>query len=124
MTTPNGNYFRNHLPKFSECKDPAKFEAVQFKPDGDGHIFFLHADEIAPLARNAGLHVALASPHTNFLTHGYLKTRPLLKVIPRPIIEQLERCTAFFPEAWQWKLCTGMAVILSKPASPPAGANA
>jgi 2-polyprenyl-3-methyl-5-hydroxy-6-metoxy-1,4-benzoquinol methylase len=42
MTSPNGAYFRNNLPKFSECSDPAIYEDLQFKPDSDGHIFLFH----------------------------------------------------------------------------------
>jgi SAM-dependent methyltransferase len=54
LTTPNGAYFRNRLPKFSDCPDPAVFEADQFKPDGDGHIFVLHPEELKILAVKAG----------------------------------------------------------------------
>ena len=39
LTTPNGAYFRNHLPRFSEYADPSVFESVQFKLNADGHIF-------------------------------------------------------------------------------------
>ena len=37
MTTPNGAYFKNSLPKFSDCPDPSVHESVQFKPNADGH---------------------------------------------------------------------------------------
>jgi len=50
LTTPNGAYFRNHLPRFSECADPSVFESVQFKPNADGHIFLLWPDEVERLA--------------------------------------------------------------------------
>src|SRR4051812_2101512 len=33
MSTPNGRYFRNNLPRFSDCPDPSIFESVQFKPN-------------------------------------------------------------------------------------------
>jgi hypothetical protein len=46
MTTPNGLYFKNSLPRFSNCPDPAVFESVQFRPDSDGHIFLLWPDEV------------------------------------------------------------------------------
>ena len=39
MTTPNGAYFNNNLPRFSDHPDPAIFESEQFKPNSDGHIF-------------------------------------------------------------------------------------
>ena len=46
MTTPNGGYFRNPLPRFSDHPDPSIFEAGQFKPNSDGHIFLLWADDL------------------------------------------------------------------------------
>src|SRR5271163_3374633 len=49
MTTPNGAYFQNSLPKFSDCTDPSIYEAVQFKPNSDGHIFLLHPQELKTL---------------------------------------------------------------------------
>lgn len=116
MTTPNGSYFRNRLPRFSKCGDPAQFEAVQFKPDANGHIFFVHADEVEALARAARLSVVVCRPHTNLVTNGYLKTRLLLQLIPRPLVFQIERFTASLPEPWQWKVSTGMAVVMRKPA--------
>src|SRR6202035_2929981 len=45
LTTPNGGYFRNRLPRFSECPDPSVYESVHFKPNSDGHIFLLHPEE-------------------------------------------------------------------------------
>ena len=57
MTTPNGSYFRNRLPRFLDYDDPGRFEAVQFRPNADGHIFLLHCDEVEVLARRAGLRV-------------------------------------------------------------------
>ena len=32
MTTPNGGYVRNSLPRFSECSDPSEYEAIQLRP--------------------------------------------------------------------------------------------
>ena len=57
MTTPNGKYIRNSLPKFSDCKNPGIYEKTQFKPDSDGHIFLLYPDEIVTLAADAGLEI-------------------------------------------------------------------
>ena len=97
MTTPNGGYFKNRLPKFSECADPSVFESVQFKPNSDGHIFLLHLDEIAPLAKRAGLEVEKIVLFTNPLTAGHVKTEPLLKVLPRGLVRAAERLTEFLP---------------------------
>lgn len=60
LTTPNGAYFRNDLPRFSECDDPSVFESVQFKPNADGHIFLLWPDELERLAEQARLDAGAA----------------------------------------------------------------
>ena len=62
LTTPNGAYLRNKLPKFSECPDPSIYEEIQFKPNSDGHIFLLHPDEIQPLAARSGLETRQCLP--------------------------------------------------------------
>jgi 2-polyprenyl-6-hydroxyphenyl methylase/3-demethylubiquinone-9 3-methyltransferase len=119
MTTPNGGYFKNPLPKFSECADPAVFESIQFKPNGDGHIFLLHADEIEPLARRAGLSVEKIVLFTNPLTAGHVKTELLLKVLPRGIVRTAERLTEFLPDPLKQKALVQMGVRFRKSASVP-----
>ncbi|NBU81021.1 MAG: methyltransferase domain-containing protein [Flavobacteriaceae bacterium] len=97
MTTPNGRYFRNKLPKFSDCSDPSEFEKEQFKPDSDGHIFLLHPDEISKLALGSNLRVEEIRFFNNFLTCGHLKLRYLLKYIPRFIVDLIEIFTQNLP---------------------------
>ena len=115
MTTPNGGYFRNPLPKFSDCPDPSQFEAVQFKPNSDGHIFLLHEDEIPILAEKAGLTVESLRLSTNSLTHGHVKTAMLLKLLPKPIVDGAEWATQRLPGFLKRRLHTSMAVLLRKP---------
>ncbi len=115
MTTPNGGYFRNPLPKFSECSDPSQFEAVQFKPNSDGHIFLLHEDEIPTLAEKAGLMVERLRLSTNSLTHGHVKTEILLKILPKRIVDGTEWATQRLPGFLRRRLHTSMAVLLRKP---------
>lgn len=57
LTTPNGAYFRNPLPCFSDWPKPSVFESQQFKPNADGHIFLPAPEETARLAASAGLEV-------------------------------------------------------------------
>ena len=114
MTTPNGGYFRNPLPKFSECADPTVFESVQFKPNADGHIFLLHVDEIEPLAKRAGLTVDKIRLFTNPLTAGHVKTEPLLKILPRGIVRAGETFTQSLPEALKRKALVQMGVRFRK----------
>jgi 2-polyprenyl-6-hydroxyphenyl methylase/3-demethylubiquinone-9 3-methyltransferase len=114
MTTPNGGYFRNPLPKFSDCADPTIFEAVQFKPNADGHIFLLHVDEIEPLAKRAGLSVEKIRLFTNSLTAGHVKTEPLLKILPRGIVRAGETFGQSLPDAVQRKALVQMGVRFRK----------
>lgn len=114
MTTPNGGCFRNTLPKFSECADPAIFESVQFKPNADGHIFLLHLDEIEPLARRAGLEVENIALFTNPLTAGHVKTESLLKVLPRGLVEIAESASRHLPSRLKAKALVQMAVRFRK----------
>jgi 2-polyprenyl-6-hydroxyphenyl methylase/3-demethylubiquinone-9 3-methyltransferase len=114
MTTPNGGYFRNRLPKFSDCADPAVFEAMQFKPNADGHIFLLHVDEIEPLARRAGLVVEKIALFTNPLTAGHVKTERLLKILPRRIVEIAEIVGRSLPSRLKKKALVQMAVRFRK----------
>jgi 2-polyprenyl-6-hydroxyphenyl methylase/3-demethylubiquinone-9 3-methyltransferase len=93
MTTPTGEFFRNRLPKFSECSDPSKYESVQFQPNADGHIFLLHADEIHDLAGCAGLQVLDLVTYSNFLTSGCVKTDYLLPWLPQSLVDFGERLT-------------------------------
>ena len=97
MTTPNGAYFRNHLPKFSECSDPTMYEEHQFKPDSDGHIFLLHPEEIEPLAASAGLVLEKFALMTNPFTSGHMKTRVLLRATPQTMVKQIENLTSRLP---------------------------
>jgi len=93
LTTPNGRYFRNDLPRFSDCPDPSMFEAMQFKPDADGHIFLLHPDEWVVLSAKAGLRIVEFEFFTNPLSNGHLKTKYLLPWLPSIVVQGIELAT-------------------------------
>lgn len=114
LTTPNGAYFKNHLPKFSDCSDPAAFESAQFRPNADGHIFLLYPEEIEMLAERAGLHVDRLTLFTNPLTAGFLKTESLLRVSPKGLIRAIESLTRALPRALRRKLLVHMATRLRR----------
>lgn len=118
MTTPNGAYFRNRLPRFSDCADPAQFEAVQFKPDADGHIFLLHPDEVPPLAAKAGLVIDRFELFTNPLTNGHVKTERLLHLLPRHLVEATERLGQALPGFVKRRLLVQMGVRFRQRAAP------
>lgn len=91
MTTPNGAYFLNKLPRFSDHPDPSVFESKQFRPTADGHIFLLYQDEIERFARDSGLKVVELDFITNPLTTGHVKMERLLRILPRSLVFLLER---------------------------------
>ncbi len=116
MTTPNGAYFQNPLPKFSECANPGAFEAVQFKPNADGHIFLLHPDELNALAARAGLVIEEVVLFTNPLTSGYLKRETLLRVLPRSFVQGIEWMSQHLPVPLRRRVLIQMAARFRKPA--------
>lgn len=100
ITTPNGGYFLNKLPRFLECPDPSVFESMQFKPNSDGHIFLLDRNECRILAGRAGLTVEEIVITTNPLTRGHVKLGHLLPFLPRGVVSAGESASRKFP----WKL--------------------
>lgn len=115
ITTPLGSYFRNKLPKFTECDDPSMFESIQFKPNADGHIFLLHQDELCSLAAGTGLHVKKTFITNNPLTSGHLKTERLLKIIPKGFIDIIEKVSRRTPTHLAYRIHSNIGVLLEKP---------
>jgi 2-polyprenyl-3-methyl-5-hydroxy-6-metoxy-1,4-benzoquinol methylase len=114
MTTPLGSYILNNLPKFSEVDDASKYESEQFKPNSDGHIFLLHADEIRPLADKAGLDIVSMNYYTNPLTNGHLKLGHLLKILPQKWVFALDKLTQKLPKFIGKKIHTNFAVLFQR----------
>jgi 2-polyprenyl-6-hydroxyphenyl methylase/3-demethylubiquinone-9 3-methyltransferase len=114
LTTPNGGYMRNRLPRFSDCENPGQYESRQFRPDADGHIFLLHDDELADLSHRAGLRLHELRHFGNSLTSGHLKLGALLRVIPEPWVAGLEGLTARLPATMVRKLHAGTIAVLQK----------
>jgi 2-polyprenyl-6-hydroxyphenyl methylase/3-demethylubiquinone-9 3-methyltransferase len=112
LTTPNGAYFRNALPRFSEHADPSSFVSKQFQPNSDGHIFLLHDDEIRAMAAASSLSVLELQTFANVLTNGHVKTEPLLRVLPGSVVNSFERLTPHLPFAS--RLHTSTAALLRK----------
>lgn len=116
MTTPNGGYFRNTLPRFSDCPDPSVHETAQFGPNGDDHIFLLHPDEIRSIAGSAGLQIEKLVLFTNPLTNGHLKLNPLLTFLPRALVDVVEKSSQRLPELLATKLLISIGARLRRPA--------
>jgi len=114
MSTPNGEYFRYKLPRFSDCPNPEQFEEMQFQPDSNGHIFLLHIDEVYKLAAQSDLTVVETKLFTNSLTNGHIKLGTLLKWLPHKWVDACETFTSFLPYFLQKKLHTSLAVLFSR----------
>lgn len=114
ITTPNGAYFGNKLPRFSDHPDPSVFETVQFKPNSDGHIFLLYPDEIVRFARSAGLEVVELQTFTSFFANGYLGMHRALKAMPVSQIRRFDCALGKMGQLSQ-KLHTGMIAVLRRP---------
>ena len=114
LTTPNGGYFRNQLPRFSDCPDPSIYESVQFKPNADGHIFLLDFEECRTLAERAGLEVERIQLMTNPLTHGHMKLGYLLPYLPARLVQAFESGTQRLPQAIQERIHCQMATCFRK----------
>jgi len=116
MTTPNGEYVRHRLPKFSECQDPSRFEAAQFGPNADSHVFLLHSDELEPLAARSGLRIMETRLITNPLTFGHLGLEPLLRLLPRSIVDALENASQRLPSCLKRRWLACFAVLFQRQA--------
>lgn len=106
MSTPNGRYFINKLPKFSDCQNPSVFENQQFKPNGDGHIFLLWSDEIKPLGAAAGLVLETHKCLTNPLTAGHVKLEIALRTLPKWVVDAAEVITGCMPSPIKERVTT------------------
>jgi 2-polyprenyl-6-hydroxyphenyl methylase/3-demethylubiquinone-9 3-methyltransferase len=117
LTTPNGRYFRSSLPKFSDCPDASIYESIQFGADSDGHIFLLHAHELADFARDLGLEIEHLAFVNNPLTCGHVKLGKLLPAMPRGLVSRIETLTRWLPAELKERLHCTTICILSKAAT-------
>jgi 2-polyprenyl-3-methyl-5-hydroxy-6-metoxy-1,4-benzoquinol methylase len=110
LTTPNGEYFRNKLPTYSEITDFKALESRQFKPDADGHLYLITVDEMRGIAEKAGLKVQrLSLWGTPFITgeSGFRFFSPL----PLPFYRLELGCQSLSSSIQQW-LANAMTVVL------------
>src|SRR5258706_5833085 len=114
MTTPLGNYFLNKLPRFSDCTDTSVYENIQFKHNSDGHVLFLHKDEILFLAGKCGLSIKRLMVYNNFLTSGHAKTHFFLPYLPVGLINFFEKVTQQLPKKFKLKIHNNIAVVFEK----------
>jgi 2-polyprenyl-3-methyl-5-hydroxy-6-metoxy-1,4-benzoquinol methylase len=111
LTTPNGSYFRNRLPTYTQIKDPHALVLRQFKPDADGHLFLLTPTELSDLVAQAGLYIQdITLCGTPPITgHGGLA---LFRSLPvSRLCYSFERACQTLPRTLKEKLCFSMSVV-------------
>lgn len=114
VSTPNGAYLKNDLPKFSDHPDPSVFEEIQFKPNSDGHIFLLYEDEMKAFGKDAGLKMVHYETFVNPLTAGHLKLRYLHKVLPSTAIQFIEKISQKLPLQLKKKIMGASLAVYMK----------
>lgn len=97
FSTPNGAFFRNRLPSYTEVRGQSELSARQFKPDGDGHLFLLKKEEIELIVNEAGLKIDSLHVINNLLTGGNMGLRFALMVIPEWLVRQIETLSQLLP---------------------------
>jgi 2-polyprenyl-3-methyl-5-hydroxy-6-metoxy-1,4-benzoquinol methylase len=117
MTTPNGAFFNNRLPRFSDCPDPSAMEARQFGPNSDDHIFLLWPDEVRDIGASAGLRLDRQLWFNTPLTNGYLKMGAILGVLPRAWVMALENAAEWLPRPIRQRLMVHTAARYLKAAA-------
>jgi len=113
ITTPNGSYFRNKLPTYSQVKDFDALEQQQFKPDADGHLFLITPDELRSVAQEAGLGVERMVVWGTPLVTGHVRLASLSSRAACRFCYQLESLAQKLPFAIKQKACFSISAILS-----------
>lgn len=96
-TTPNGDYLKSDLPRYSELGDPANHAHRQFSADGDGHFFAYTAAELDRSMRAAALHDVQVSEYDTPWITGHMKVRLVQPCLPDAVLRILDRCFLAVP---------------------------
>ena len=112
LTTPNGSYFRNRLPKYTEIADFRELELRQFMPDADGHLFLLTPEELSDLTASVGLTVERLNVWGTPLLSGHVGLRFLANRFLARAAYQVELLAQRLPAVGREHLCFAMSAIL------------
>ncbi len=115
LSTPNGKWLMNKLPRFSDFANPEIFESSQFKPDADGHIFLLHPDELETLASKAGLKIVSLELINTVFVSGNRHLARILRIIPKWIVTLCDALLKRSPRAIREKVTATAIVVYQKP---------
>ena len=113
ITTPNGSYFRNKLPTYSQAGDLSLLEQRQFKPDADGHLFLITPGELRNLAREAGLSIERMVLWGTPLVTGHVRLASLASRAACGICYRSEALAQKLPFAIKEQVCFSMSAVLA-----------
>jgi 2-polyprenyl-3-methyl-5-hydroxy-6-metoxy-1,4-benzoquinol methylase len=112
LTTPNGAYFRNPLPTYSEIENETDLEARQFRPDADGHLFLITPAELSAIAAKAALEIERVELcATPFIT-GHCRFASMRSEFGAGAFYMMEKLCQRLPAAAKEKICYSMIAIL------------
>ena len=111
ITTPNGEYCRNQLPRYSQITDTTALEPKQFMPDADGHLFLFTPSELASLLEQCGYRIEHLSMQGTPLLNGYVMLHHLASPSLVGAVWKGERAVQAMPVAFRRRLCTHMSAI-------------
>jgi 2-polyprenyl-6-hydroxyphenyl methylase/3-demethylubiquinone-9 3-methyltransferase len=112
MTTPNGSHFRNRLPTYSQIHNFEELEAKQFKPDADGHLYLITAEELAHIANEAGLEIKCKLLWGTPFIYGDCGFRHISRMLPRQWWYSLELQCQRFGQRFLNRFATSISVVL------------
>lgn len=114
LSTPNGAYCRNKLPRFSDTSDRSAFESRQFQPNADGHIFLLWPSELKNIADSANLKLEKLSTFGTPLSCGHCGIHHFHRYIPKKLLSSTERLLQHLPRSLRHFLSFGLCAVLRK----------
>jgi 2-polyprenyl-3-methyl-5-hydroxy-6-metoxy-1,4-benzoquinol methylase len=112
LTTPNGAYFRNKLPTYSQVQDFTELEAKQFKPDADGHLFLLTVEELQDLAAAASLSIERLKVWGTPLLTGQAGVRHFSRMLGLRAAYQAEQLCHYLPSAGRERVCVAVSAVV------------
>jgi hypothetical protein len=75
----------------------------------------LHTDEVHQLAQRAGLRIDKLELFSNSLTNGHMKLNHMLRILPRGLVDSIEKLTHRLPAVLANRLMVQMAARLQRP---------
>ena len=123
VSTPNGQHRWNNLPTYTAIENNrSAFEAGQFGPDGDSHLFLYTPSELKLLLERNGFEVVhlevydfdLVRRISNRLLSLAVWRNPVLLAVTHPlgwILTHLDRLLQLLPQPQRWRLAQGIIAV-------------